>query len=126
MQITIAPQGEFPHIDIFKGRFEITDRTVFAWDNVIYSNYVPSNDLITHEITHHRQQKKYGLQNWLEYYIKDDKFRLKMEIEAYRNQLNDIKDRNQRAKLRMELSKHLSSPMYGNIISYEEAVRELK
>lgn len=126
MQVTIAPQKEFPHLDIFKSKFAVTDKTLFAWDNVIYCNYTPTNDLITHEITHFKQQNEYGLENWLEYYLKDDKFRLKMEIEAYRNQLNDIKDRNTRAKLRMEVSKHISSSMYGNIISYEDALRVLK
>ncbi len=122
----IKPQDEFPHLDKFKERFDVSDKTLFAWDNVIYSHYPVSSDLIIHESTHHRQQDKYGLEEWLKYYLEDDKFRLKMEIEAYRNQLESIKDRNQRAKLRIEVSKHISSKLYGEIISLEEALRVLK
>lgn len=124
MQIKL--QNEFPYLEKFKEKFDVTDKTLFAYDHIIYSNYPVSDDLLIHETTHHKQQDKYGLEEWLKYYLEDDKFRLKMEIEAYRKQLESIQDRNQRAKLRMEVSKHLSSPLYGNIISYEEALRVLK
>jgi len=119
-------QKEFPNLELFKKHFAVTDRTIFAWDDSIYCNYNLSPDLIIHEQTHLKQQKKYGLDVWLERYIDDEEFRLKMELQAYRKQLMSIKDREKRNRVRMQVSSDLSSDLYNNIISYEEAFIKLK
>lgn len=118
------PQNEFPLLEEYAQVFPITDRTIFAYDHKIYCNYKLPLDLVVHEMTHHQQQDKYGLVYWVQEYLTDDNFRLEMEIEAYNNQLKSIKDRNFRFKVREECIKHLSSDLYGNIISREQA-REL-
>lgn len=122
----IKPQKEFPLLDEYAKIFDITDNTIFAYDHDIYTNNPLPPDLIIHEETHHKQQDKYGLDTWVTYYLTDTEFRLKMEVEAYRKQLESIKDREQRFHLRMECIKHLTSSLYGNIISKEEALKLLK
>lgn len=124
--IDIRPQSEFPHLEAFKERFAITKDTIFAWDNVIYTNNQLPNHLIVHERTHHEQQHRDGLEYWLDKYLNDNKYRLKSEIEAYSHQLTVVSDRNQKYLLRIECAKNLASDLYGNIISYEDAFNKLK
>lgn len=123
----LKPQKEFPllakYLTVFKG---ITNRTIFAYDGVIYTNAVSlPHHLIVHEETHHRQQEKYGLDNWVDKYLSDTQFRLDMEIEAYRNQLQAM-NRKERRELLKICAGDLSSNLYGNIISFNEAVELLK
>lgn len=121
----IKPQSQFPHLDKFKEVFPIDNNTIFAWDEVIYCNHDLPNHLIIHERTHHEQQRSYGLDYWLENYLKDKKFRLRMEIQAYVQQIRFISDRNQKAMIRIQCAKDLSSPLYDNLITYEEAYKKL-
>ena len=118
-------QNEFPNIELFKKHFPVTDRTIFAWDDTIYCNYNLPPDLIIHEQVHLKQQEKYGLDVWLEKYIDDEEFRLKMELQAYRKQLNSIKDREKRNGVRIRVSRDLGSALYNNIISFKEAFDKL-
>ena len=83
------------------------------------------NHLKIHEITHHEQQKRDGLEYWVEHYLTDPKYRLRMEVEAYKHQLTIITDRNDRTKLRIRCAHDLSSSLYGNICTYEEALKLL-
>jgi len=121
----LYPQSEFPLLKEYSKHFDITPSTIFAYDHKIYSNNSLPEHLIVHEQTHHKQQDKYGLDNWVEKYLNDNKFRLLMEIEAYQTQLKSIKDRNTRVKVAMESAKNLSSSLYGNIIDYKEALKVL-
>ena len=121
----LYPQSEFPLLKEYSRHFDITPKTIFAYDHKIYSNGNLPEHLIVHEQTHHKQQDKYGLDNWVEKYLNDNKFRLLMEIEAYQTQLKSIKDRNTRVKVAMESAKNLSSSLYGNIIDYKEALKVL-
>ncbi len=122
----IKPQKEFPLLERYKEKFNVTYNTIFAYDNVIYSNNELPHDLIIHEMTHHKQQEKYGLDNWVEQYLNNNFFRLKMEVEAYLAQCRSVKDRELRNKIRMESARNLSSSLYGDIIEYDEAFRLLK
>lgn len=119
-------QSEFPHLELFKQYFPVTDRTIFAWDEIIYCNYDLPQHLIIHEQEHFRQQKEYGLDNWLKSYLEDKEFRLKMEIKSYKKQLASIKNREQRNKIKIQVANDLSSPLYGKIINYQEAFERLK
>ena len=120
------PQKDFPLLEEYKKVFDITPETIFAYDDTIYCDYGLPNHLIIHEITHHEQQKRYGLEKWVELYLTDVEFRLKMEVEAYRHQISTISDRNNKLRLRLECAKDLSSSLYGNICTYEEALELLK
>lgn len=122
----IRPQKDFPFIDEYKKFFEITDRTIFAGGDSIYTDYPLSSDLLVHELVHLKQQAEYGLIEWVHDFIYNPKFRLEQEKQAYREQLKSIKDRNHRNKVRIESARNLSSGLYGNIISYEDAFKLLK
>jgi len=123
---TIKPQSEFPLLSRFKEVFPITTHTIFAYNHVIYCDYKLPDHLIVHEETHHRQQDRDGLDYWIDNYLKDPKYRLEQEIEAYKNQLQSIKDRNQRSKIRIESARNLSSELYGNLLTFQEALTVLK
>lgn len=121
----IKKQIEFPLMDLYKEHFNITNHTVFAYDNDIYTNSVLPDYLIVHEETHLRQQNDVGLDNWVDKYINDKDFRLEMELEAYRAQLKFVKDLNRRKRMLFICAKDLSSSLYGNIISLTDAMFRL-
>lgn len=110
-----------PSVDWDKG-------CIIAYDKKIYVNakWTLQADEIEHEETHLKQQEKYGLDVWVEKYLTDPKFRLEMEIEAYKAQCNYMRNfpiySNQERLFRInKLAEFLSSPMYGSIISYNAA-----
>lgn len=122
----LKPQVEFPLMERYKKAFPaINNQTIIAYDKDIYTNYALPPDLLIHEQRHLAQQEKYGLENWVEYFLKDAEFRMKMELDAYREQLKSIKDREFRNKVRLASAKTLSSELYGNICSYQEALKLL-
>lgn len=121
MSVVLRPQSEFPYIEDFKKIFNVTERTIFAYNDIIYADYKLTNDLIVHEITHHEQQRRYGLDEWVNSYLTDPKFRLRMEVEAYKHQLSMIKDRNEKLRVKIRSAHDLSSELYGSICTYEEA-----
>ncbi len=123
---TIKPQKEFPLLERYREVFDITDRTIFAYDDVIYCDGKLPPDLIIHEKVHHEQQKRIGLDLWVEMFIKDPQFRLDQEIEAYTKQLRSINNRAYRWQVYLSSARALSSSLYGNIISYREALEVLK
>lgn len=83
-----------------------------------------------HEATHSLQQDKFGSgsrgpERWWKQYLKDPKFRLEQELEAYRNQYRRYcelnLDRNRRARFLNRIALDLASPQYGSVISLAEA-----
>mgnify|MGYP001591069916 CR=1 FL=1 len=80
--------------------------------------------LIVHEETHEKQQGQ-DPDIWWERYLKDLKFRLTQEVEAYGRQFAYIcrstHEPRQRDKILRELGRILSSPTYGNIVKQENA-----
>lgn len=103
---------------------------IFTVGDTIYSNQPLSYSLEAHEYTHVLQQTSIGYKKWWKQYFKNEEFRLIQETEAYRNQYKFIekttKDRNKRFKYLNQIAKELSSPMYGSIISYKEAIKLIK
>lgn len=124
--VTIRPQKDFPFIEEYKKQFAVTSGTIFAGGDSIYTDYKLTEDLLVHELVHLRQQAKHGLLEWVHDFLEYPEFRLKQEVEAYREQLKSIKDRNHRNTVRLESAKNLSSSLYGNIISYDDALKALK
>ncbi len=82
-----------------------------------------------HEKVHGKQQREYGVEEWWKYYLKDSGFRLEQEIEAYKAEIEyaefKIRDIEKRYKIFGAIAKDLSSSMYGNMISFGEAVKVL-
>lgn len=126
IDITILPQAMFPLMEEYKKKFEITGGTIFALFPHIYCDHPLSPDLMVHEMVHIEQQAKVGVINWVYDFLEYPSKRLEYELEAYRKQLKSIKDREKRNKIRMESARNLSSSLYGNIISYQEAWEKLK
>lgn len=123
----IRPQADFPLMDEYRNQgFEITDRTIFALGEDIYTDFPLTPDLLVHELTHLKQQEEVGVKEWVYDFLYKPSLRLKYEIEAYQVQIKSIKDRNHRAKVWLESAKNLSSALYGNIISFDDARDILK
>ena len=112
------------------------NKTLFAWGDILFNpgNMPVSPDMWEHEETHERQQKNYPIKAfsklgkvacWWEQYLSDPKFRLSQEVEAYQAQFKMIckmiLDEPIQQKLLDTLATHLSSDMYGNMISFEDA-----
>lgn len=99
---------------------------IFTYGDTFFSKERLSPGLIAHEITHVFQQLKMGKDEWWEKYLKDDKFRLKQEVEAYRQQYRSYKNIGEEkgATMLEKLSQDLSGKMYGNIVTLKKA-REL-
>lgn len=131
-----------PNIETIRARFSgtLTPATVFAYANVIYVPggeakvgrlQVPAgvelpHSLVVHEETHFDQQAAVGGSNvWWERYLVDDAFRLSQEVEAYRAQLAAVPGRPERRRLMAEVVKTLAGPLYGRIITKEQARRAL-
>lgn len=120
------PQKDFPLLERYKKVFPINDRTIIAYDKVIYCNEKLPQHLEIHERRHLIRQEKQGLDVWVNKYLSDVKFRLNEEVIAYREQCESIKDRNVRERLRIMCAKDLSSPLYGNLVTFEEALKLLQ
>jgi len=112
----IKPQKEFPLLEKYKQYFPIHDMVVFAYGEHIYTNYPLTPDLLIHEKTHLEQQKHYGLDTWVNKYLTDIVFRAKMEEEAYRKQLNSIKDRNERYRVKSKIRVDIDSGLYSGAV----------
>lgn len=115
------PQSQFPLLEEYKKVFAVTDKTIFAYNKVIYSNERLPIHLEIHERRHLIRQQKIGVDLWVSNYLGHTGFRLKEEVIAYKEQLASIKDKNERDLLRRQCAIDLSSPLYGNIVSYKEA-----
>lgn len=118
-------QSDFPLLDKYKEKFAITDRTIFAYDKEIYSNYELPHHLLIHELKHLEQQNRIGVDMWVDKYLNIPEFRLNEEVEAYQAELGTIRDRNLRYRHKMDCAQKLSSDLYGNIITYQEALKLL-
>ena len=114
---------------------------VFTYGTVIYNPTGSQIDesLVAHEQTHTAQQLKEGkggrkaikeIEAWWDRCISSPQFRLSQELEAYRNQYKHYcgidKDRNKQNVFLMRIASDLSSPQYGNVISYGEAIKAIK
>jgi len=104
---------------------------IFTYGDILYAPNVHSisHDLMKHEETHQRQQEKMGKDIWWDRYFNEPEFRLSQELEAYRNQYKYTQI-NYGRKLRREvlknISKDLSSSIYGNLITKVKATQLIK
>lgn len=117
--------------EILKEKFGVNWNSglIVTYGDTIHSKNPISEDLWVHESTHVKQQTKMGIVKWWDKYLEDPKFRLKEEKEAYTNQWNwiksNIKDRNQKSRLRNHIISSMAN-MYGDMITIEEATKLFK
>ena len=113
--------------------FPIEGKTniVFTYGNTLHNKgggeITP--DLFAHEQTHTRQQNEIGIEEWWNRYFTDTQFRLEQELEAYQNQYKyavEHYNRAERRRLLDRISKDLASPIYGGIITKQEAKELIK
>lgn len=115
-----------PNIAEIRKVFNLKDPyIIFAYGDVIYApaGQKIEDHFIKHEQVHQKQQGE-DIEGWWNKYLKDTRFRLSQEIEAYQVQyqyLNKIASRPVRRNWLKVLAKDLSGEMYGNIISFQEA-----
>jgi len=103
-------------------------KVVMVYGNTIHQSFgeAMDEDLLVHEIVHIKQHAAYpgGPAAWWERYLDDQDFRLSQEIEAYRKQYEWSKE-HLNSKTRKDILNHcaatLSSHLYGNMVTYEEA-----
>ena len=106
------------------------DGIIVTYGENIYSKEAIPPLKVAHELVHVKQQTTMGKDIWWERYIRDNDFRLSQEIEAYTEEYSKakqvIKDRNALAKYLFTIATHLSSSMYGSIITHSEALKSIK
>lgn len=102
---------------------------IVTYGEDIYYKYELNAWKLAHEKTHIKQQTEMGVEKWWARYFEDVEFRLSQEIEAYRNEINwikqNIKDRNKKFLMIRSIWQDLSSPLYGGICSMEQAKQYL-
>jgi hypothetical protein len=106
-------------IDFYKGVIFTVNNKIHIFDKRLLTR-----DLLAHELTHIEQQKEMGYKKWWEKYLEDTEFRLTQEYLAYQNQYQYCKEfysRNARRIVLKHIIGSLSGPMYGNLITEEEA-----
>ena len=127
--------NEYPPIYTeIKNTFTLTGREIFTWGNKIYnpSQCVITPELFAHEEVHHGQQTEdeTTIRAWWARYLVDAEFRLQMELEAHRVEYRAFckvnKDRNLQSRFLNAIAGRLASPMYGNVVTPNEAIRAIK
>ena len=119
----------------------IHDKIIYTWGNTIYNpagfNIDPG--LMRHEMKHSEQQADYGwllvpfrykISRWWHRYLRDRAFRLSQELPAYQLQFQTyamaIKDKNKLKRVAVALAKDLSGPIYGGMLSLDQAVKAIQ
>ena len=120
-----------PNIEEIRKVFPLKGGEIFAWDGIIYhpmGTRLPP-ELIDHELCHFAQQDG-DPEGWWERYLVDTEWRFQQELEAhieeYKSYKRHNKDRNAHIRYLQLIARRLSSPMYGNVVSYREAMRRIK
>ena len=120
-----------PNIDQIREHLTLTGEEVFTYGSTIFnpSGKSLTPDLINHESVHIKQQGKEP-EKWWTLYLDDPLFRGAMEIPGsqvqYFTAKKYIKDRNRLHAYLVQLAKNLSSPTYGGIMTFQEAINAIK
>lgn len=122
-----------PNIDEIRSILKPDEHTVFTYGDTLYCPNLPADvevpdNLLVHEETHAKQQEKDKDKWWFDY-LSDHAFRLAVELEAYSNQYQYVKANSNREQTRRFLhaiASDLASPMYGSVITTQEAKEAIK
>ena len=95
---------------------------IFSWGSIIYNphNVAIPPALRAHEAVHEVQQNGDPLA-WWERYIADPAFRYEQELLAHRAEWRAQPNRAARRAGLVEIARRLSSPMYGGLITFDQA-----
>lgn len=123
-----------PNIREIEEVFDLTGKKpVFTYGKVLFNPHDCEVDqfLMAHEMTHTIQQDLIGGPiEWWKQYLSDKEFRLNQEIEAYHAQFTLLKklrrDRNRISWYLHQIARDLSSPMYGNMCTLQEALKYIQ
>ena len=120
-------QGFPPNIDKIRAvLMEIPESAIFTYGKVIYAPLGldgKNKPLIAHEKVHMKQQGS-AVEHWWDRYLVDRTFRLWQEVAAYHKQFGVAKlglPWQLRRTYLDALAGHLSSPMYGSLVSLAKA-----
>lgn len=105
----------------------------FSYGDAIYTptrwKHMPGH-ILEHEQVHGRQQLAMGVESWWTRYLIDKQFRLEQELMANRVQWQAIIDsgapRFERRKLLSFMAGLIAGPLYGHMITKEQAKREIR
>lgn len=132
-------KGYPPNIDAIRKVFPLSGGEIFAWNlkeefgGIIFNPQgfdVPAW-LVAHEKVHFRQQARHrSTEDWWAQYLVDTEWRLEQELEAhqveYRSFCRSHLDRNVRTRFLRLLAQRLSAPMYGSIITAQDAIKRIR
>lgn len=111
--------------------FPLSGSEIFAYGDTIYNpgGFQIPPWLIAHEEVHQEQQQGAPAM-WWDKYLVDEQFRFDMEFDAhlveYKTYCKYNADRNKRARYRQTVARKLAAPLYGSLISVNDALRRLK
>lgn len=117
-----------PNYDEIARRFNLKGaKPIFTFGDIIYNPHDGeiTEDLIAHEEVHCKQHESYGIDAWWTRYLDDAEFRLSQEVPAYQAQYKKLLTMPRdyrRARTKMIVA-DLSGPMYGNLITKEQALK---
>lgn len=123
-----------PNIEAIRNVLPVSENNIFAYDGKIFN---PGGGklplwLHAHEAVHFRQQSVHaeGVIGWWRDFLRDEDFRLAQEIPAHRVEYRTFckynKDRNDQARALRAMGQRLSAPMYGGIITTNEAMKAIR
>lgn len=122
---------EYPPIyERAKEVFPLKGGEIFAWNGIIYAPGVGRLPpwLIDHELCHFAQQDG-DPEGWWERYFVDPEWRYQQELEAhqeeYRSYCKHNRDRNKQFRYLRMIAKRLTSPMYGGVGSFAQAMKSI-
>lgn len=132
-KIAYTPPPIYPEVRKAWGVKWEDGKVVMVYGDTIHQSFMEpmDEDLLVHELVHVRQHGAYpgGPEAWWKRYMEDVDFRISQELEAYRTQykwcLENVNRQTRKAILR-HCAKDLSSFLYGNVMSYDEAERLIK
>jgi hypothetical protein len=117
-----------PNFDAIRERFPAATNkgVIFSYGSVIYNPTRADicHALIRHEAVHGQRQLEQGIEAWWVRYLADPQFRLVEEIHAHHAEYRAALRRQGPGAMR-QIAERLSGPLYGRMISYEQAVRAI-
>jgi hypothetical protein len=106
---------------------------LFAYGDVIYAPFVTAvpPHLVAHETVHGQRQLEHdgGPTGWWNRYLHDVLFRYHEELLAHRAEYWALTDKNPSRAIRRsalgEIAKRLASPLYGRMVTFNQAKEDL-
>lgn len=121
-----------PVYGLLRSRFNVDwdDGLIIAWDGKIHCKGEPEPQKVVHEKVHLDEQGKMGNEAWWRLYLDNPDFRLAEEAKAYRAEMaflrRNIKNREHLYRYAREIVDSLSGPIYGSMVSREDAFKLIK